>query len=471
MFLGRFRTQHWVLVSAMVFAALLLLLPQGAGPSIAAQVTETLPPATPGPNHLPAIYKMPTPTPLPGWQISYYNNKDLIGPAVTTQTKTYAAPEEEWGLNAPAAGVLADGFSTRFTRNLAFDAGTYAFYLTADDGARLYIDGVLVIDEWHGTERGTATYRYQQTLTAGLHAFIVEQYDDQGEARVRLQWRNEAQFPNTQWRAEYYTNANLSGTPAVVRNESSINFYWGAGSPVAGIPADNFSVRFTRPVYFDGGTRILYTEADDRVRVWVDKWAPGTEVIEDWEGSQRWNSGRQLMDEAGWYLITIEYAELGNDATMRYFDLYGGSSGSWTVEYFDDYDWDEPDEDNVNVLADREPDESGNMMYKNEPCIEFVASDMPDGIGGGDDTEPRDDFAVRFTRYRQLSGKYEFTVQFDDGMRLWIDGDLVRDEWKSQGQVVTKSVTRTLHDGFHVIKLEYYDGRGAAVAKLCWAKK
>jgi len=461
MFLHRFRTQHWFLLSAILFAGLLLLLPQGTNPSIAAEETTTVPAPTPGPNYMPLIYRMPTPTPVPGWQIELFNNTDLSGSPASTMTKTYTHPAEEWGKNAPAAGVQEDGFSARFTRDVSFDAGTYAFYLTADDGARLYVDGGLVIDEWHGSLRGTATYRYETYLSAGPHEIIVEYYDDEGEARVRLLWLDEQTYP--EWRAEYYSNPDLSGQPALVRNESSIGFDWGSGSPGSGIPADYFSARFTRAIYFSAGTRILYTEADDRVRVWVDKWAAGTEVIEDWDGSQRWNSGRQPMNEPGWYLVTIEYAEITSDAMLRYFDIYGASGGSWAVEYYDDYDWEEEDEDDVDVLARRDVDASENRMYDNEPGIDLDAGDMPDDIG-------TDDFGVRFTRYFSLDGKYRFTAQYDDGMRVWIDGDLVMDRWKSQGSVAEKVFERTLHDGYHVIKVEFYDGAGSAICRLTWRK-
>ncbi|HHX45719.1 MAG TPA: hypothetical protein GX714_17320 [Chloroflexi bacterium] len=95
MFLHRFRTKHWVLLSAVLFAGLLLLLPQGANPSLAAQETETPAPATPGPNLLPLIFKIPTPTPIPGWDIEYFDNQDLAGAPVAHETKTYLFPAEE----------------------------------------------------------------------------------------------------------------------------------------------------------------------------------------------------------------------------------------------------------------------------------------------------------------------------------------------------------------------------------------
>ena len=50
----------------------------------------------------------------------------------------------------------------------------------------------------------------------------------------------------TQWRGEYFAGADLAGTPVLVRNDPAIGFDWGAAAPAAGLPADNFSARWTR---------------------------------------------------------------------------------------------------------------------------------------------------------------------------------------------------------------------------------
>ena len=56
------------------------------------------------------------------------------------------------------------------------------------------------------------------------------------------------------WRGEYYNNPHLDGAPILVRNDVSVNFDWGSGSPGPGIPADNFSARWSRSVNFPAGT-------------------------------------------------------------------------------------------------------------------------------------------------------------------------------------------------------------------------
>ena len=72
------------------------------------------------------------------------------------------------------------------------------------------------------------------------------------------------------WRGEYYNNRTLSGAPALVRYESAVNFDWGWVGPGDGLPATDFSVRWTGLFEFEGGTYRFTITCDDGARVWVD---------------------------------------------------------------------------------------------------------------------------------------------------------------------------------------------------------
>ena len=76
----------------------------------------------------------------------------------------------------------------RWTRAQLFAAGTYTFVLGTDDGGRLYIDGVLVIDRWVDQSYPSPAPSTQQTLTAGLHTIVVEYYESGGLSRALLNW-------------------------------------------------------------------------------------------------------------------------------------------------------------------------------------------------------------------------------------------------------------------------------------------
>jgi hypothetical protein len=91
-----------------------------------------------------------------------------------------------WAQNAPALGLPEDNFSVRWSRDDSFDAGRYRFYATADDGIRVYIDGELLLDEWHDN-RGFVTYTADRVM-AGEHNLVVEYYEHLGDAQVKFWW-------------------------------------------------------------------------------------------------------------------------------------------------------------------------------------------------------------------------------------------------------------------------------------------
>jgi len=55
----------------------------------------------------------------------------------------------------------------------------------------------------------------------------------------------------------------------------------------------------------------------------------------------------------------------------------------------------------------------------------------------------------------------------DDGARLYIDGQLVINDWNDHASR-TDTITKYLSAGTHNIKMEYYEAYGGAIAKLSW---
>ncbi len=82
-----------------------------------------------------------------------------------------------------------------------------------------------------------------------------------------------------------------------------------------------------------------------------------------------------------------------------------------------------------------------------------------------------DDFSVRWAGFVEpaYSEPYTFSTLVDDGVRLWIDDQLLIDAWYDQ-VATSHSGTITLSAGRRYrLKMEYYERGGLAVARLLWA--
>lgn len=110
--------------------------------------------------------------------------------------------------------------------------------------------------------------------------------------------------PGTIWQASFYTNTNLAGEPALIRNDRTLNFNWALDAPAIDLPIDGFSARWKASFEFEAGLWLFSAGADDGVRLWVDdklvidQWAPsGTFVVHT----------AQVSLDAGEYTIKVEY--------------------------------------------------------------------------------------------------------------------------------------------------------------------
>ncbi|NLD74502.1 MAG: hypothetical protein GX649_17515, partial [Chloroflexi bacterium] len=245
-------------------------------PSPTATATATASPtATPVPTWTPA------PAPTDHWRAEYYANHQLLGiPAVVARENSV---NHTWGYGAPS-GVPEDHFSARWTRRIHFEDGQYDFRLEADDGVRLWVGGMLIIDRWSGGHR--VDFVSQKHIPAGEHDVVVEYFELEGYAKIDLGW-NKIYIPPTpapepiitDWRGEYYNNTTLEGPPALITNEVDLQFEWGEGSPHPAIQRDRFSARYARRLHFSRGEYRLTAVVDDGVRVWID----GRLVIDAWQ--------------------------------------------------------------------------------------------------------------------------------------------------------------------------------------------
>lgn len=114
------------------------------------------------------------------WTAQYFNNAGLSGSPVLIQSE--GNPSYNWNTGSPNASIPADNFSARWTSTQTLDGGSYQLTLRADDGVRVFVDGVLVINEFHSAT--TNTYTANLNLGAGQHTIMIEYYEAAGNAFI-----------------------------------------------------------------------------------------------------------------------------------------------------------------------------------------------------------------------------------------------------------------------------------------------
>jgi hypothetical protein len=68
----------------------------------------------------------------------------------------------------------------------------------------------------------------------------------------------------------------------------------------------------------------------------------------------------------------------------------------------------------------------------------------------------------------RFDGEYSLITTTDDGVRLWIDGQLLIDNWAKHAPTENRCTFRTVAGQKHDLRLEYFQGTGGAVMRLEW---
>ncbi len=377
-------------------------------------------------------------TPASAWYAEYFNNISLNGGP--TLTRYEPDIDFNWGTGSPGAGIPSDNFSVRWVRDFWFEAATYRFSYASDDGIRVWVGDQLVVDDWHDGQYGWKSV--DRVLPSGVHKVRVEYYEHAGAARVKVGW--ERVNPNEVWRAEYFANAELKGQSALFRYDTAIDFDWGTGSPDSAIPADYFSVRWTRTQGFEAGTYRFYASCDDGVRISVD----GHRVVDAWQHQKLPNTRSGTLSLAeGNHTVVVEYFEHGGEAAAHVWWTREGTFQGWEGRYYDNREF-----------------RGGPALIRDDAAINFDW-----GEGAPAPWMHADNFSVVWTRTFDFApGFYRFNIRADDGVRLWIDGaDILINQWHPQDFVWHYRNWHYLA-GVHTLKLEHFEATGYARIQFWW---
>jgi uncharacterized protein YraI len=381
------------------------------------------------------------------WTGAYFANRDLQGAPVFYRIDP--ALVFNWGPNSPGPGIGSANWSARWTTIQYLNAGTYRFTITADDGVRVYIDGQIILDAWR--DQAATTFQVNVQVSAGNHSIQVDYYQGTGDSRLSVSW-DYLIAQSTAWLAQYFNNPNVQGGPTITRYETSINYFWGLGTPDPAIIADNFSARWTATLPFSQATYRFTLAGDDGVRLFIDN----ATVINQWRPQPLTAYSIDVPLAAGLHTLRVEFFDGGGQAAVR-FDYAvavgpppypGTQSDQWYAEYYNN-----PNLQGSPVAIQLEGTSGINHNWSGRSPAGGV---------------PSENFSVRFTRRIYFPGRpYVFYITVDDGARLYIDSTLILDAWRVQSTASYRQVV-DLTEGPHVVRLEYFQDKFSSLINMTW---
>jgi hypothetical protein len=190
---------------------------------------------------------------------------------------------------------------------------------------------------------------------------------------------------------------------------------------------------------------------DDAMRVWID----GNLIIDSWTDSQEHTMTRDLNMSQGDHDIRVDYYEAGGVAVAKFWWDFLGSSGgtggsggsgggfggggyfpNWRGEYFN------------NTTLSGTP-----VLVRDDRYLQFDW-----GFGSPQPGVVNDDFfSARWTRTLAANpGQYRIWLTSDDGSRLYINNQLLIDNWGVQAPT-TRAVDYFHPGGSVQIRVEYFE--------------
>jgi hypothetical protein len=275
-------------------------------------------------------------------------------------------------------------------------------------------------------------------------------------------------------RARYYNDPGTGArfaTLVLTRTDPTVNFAWGTGSPGPGVQVDNFSVRWTGQVQAVAtGNYTFSTTSDDGVRLWVN----GQLVIDNWTDhppTTNTSAAVALVADTK-YDLKMEYYEHGVDATAKLLWAYPGQTQT-VIPQARLYPASAPSGTGTGLTGQyyNDPGTGAHfgtrVLARIDPTVNF------DWTSGSPATGVQaDNFSVRWSGQvlAPVTGNYTFSTISDDGVRLWVNGQLVIDNWTDHSATTNSSAAIALVAGTkYAVTMEFYDHTVYATAKLLWA--
>ena len=174
------------------------------------------------------------------------------------------------------------------------------------------------------------------SMTDGIET-VAEQFGVEVDYKDQLDFLPAIMFVSDDlsqggFRAEYFKNIDLSGSPVATRIETKINYNWSGMAPeVGGLGTDDFSVRWTATMCSPTSTNYQFKlGGDDAYRLYIDDEL----VIDQWTPSAYHSSTLSRRLTAGRkYKVVVEYYQKGGDARIDFTWKKANDTKDYLAEY------------------------------------------------------------------------------------------------------------------------------------------
>ncbi len=120
----------------------------------------------------------------------YYNQPDFTGLQIS---RVDTSIDFDWGQGSPSASIDPDTFSVRWSGQVeAVYTESYSLFLTADEGARLWLDGVLMIDRLSSGPINQLSVQVDW-IAGRKYDLVLEYVEQSGNAVAKLEWSSPSQ--------------------------------------------------------------------------------------------------------------------------------------------------------------------------------------------------------------------------------------------------------------------------------------
>jgi hypothetical protein len=200
-----------------------------------------------------------------------YGNGTTNFTGLPTLTRLDPTVDFDFSTGSPDPSLPADLFQIRWHGQVQPLYGdTYIFSTTSDDGARLWVNGQLVVNRWQNQSATTASGTV--ALQAGQrYDVLMEYFENTSVASVQLSWSSIHQPPQVIPMTQLYPSVGLvsPALSASVNNQTSIVLNWAGTFMLQSAPsvsgpwtqtANSFIGPFITPV--TGGQQTFYRLVD-----------------------------------------------------------------------------------------------------------------------------------------------------------------------------------------------------------------